>query len=281
MKLALALAADTIESLTAQARAAEASGVDIAWLPAEADGDTALLRAAALAATTSVIRLAACVRVGGHALGIAEAAAVADNCSNGRLILVLEDATGDADLLAETVDVVQAAVAPRPFRHDGTRWRIPANLPENDHQEERIIVTPQTVQPELPIWLAGPMAPELACARGLPAVFAADHDIDARAQAWGRTVSTLGPASRRLRRPALHAVPVGATGELDADALVVRLRAEQRRWGMDVAVIAPTGDLDEDGRACVAHRLGTHVRPRVMLHELPAGIERHWQEVLA
>jgi hypothetical protein len=50
---------------------------------------------------------------------------------------------------------------------------------------------------------------------------------------------------------------------------------------MDIALICPPADLDEDARAYVAYRLATHVRPRVTLHELPPGLEDHWQGVLA
>jgi alkanesulfonate monooxygenase SsuD/methylene tetrahydromethanopterin reductase-like flavin-dependent oxidoreductase (luciferase family) len=280
MKLGLAVEGDSFKTLAAQALAAETAGIDIAWIPTASDGDTALLRAAGLAARTSVIRLAACVTIGGHPLEIAEAAAVADNCSNGRLILVLEDQAGDEALLAETVDVVLAALAPRPFRHQGARWTIPANLPENDQHEERIIVTPQAVQTELPVWLAGASAAEVARARGLAVVTAANADPDAGARSWALTESALGPAVQRVRRPALQDLVTDATGEFDADALVAGLREQQRAWGMDIAVMRPPADLDEAARASVAHRIATHVRPRVTLHELPAGLERHWQSVL-
>ena len=162
MKLGVILEGETIESLAAQALAAETAGIDIAWLPVEADGDTAMIRAAAVATRTSVIRLAACAPADGHPLEIAEAAAVADNVSNGRLIVVLQDAQGDEACWRRP----RRSCSPRsrrgPFRHDGPRWKIPGNLPENEQQEERIIVTPQAVQPELPVWLAGRAAPVVA-----------------------------------------------------------------------------------------------------------------------
>jgi alkanesulfonate monooxygenase SsuD/methylene tetrahydromethanopterin reductase-like flavin-dependent oxidoreductase (luciferase family) len=280
VKLGVVLEASTIEGLVAQALAAEVVGIEIAWIESEPDADTALIGAAAVAARTDVIRLAACVKAGGHPLEIAEAAAVADNCSQGRLILVLEDPTGDAELFAETVDVVLAATAPRPFRHAGPRWRIPSNLPENDQHEEQIIVTPQVVQVELPVWLCGPAAAAVARGRALSHVSNEDEGLDSAQRAWAATDSELGLAAIRSRRPAVRLLDAGADGGFDAEEVVARLRAEQRAWGMDVAVLRLPRALDDAARARAAHGLAQRVRPRVTMHELPAGIERHWQETI-
>jgi alkanesulfonate monooxygenase SsuD/methylene tetrahydromethanopterin reductase-like flavin-dependent oxidoreductase (luciferase family) len=280
VKLGLMIDADSVERLVAQARAAETAGLDIAWLPQSPEGDTAVIRAAAAASGTSVIRLAACAQVGGHPLEIAETAAVADNCSNGRLILVLEEGRGDAGLLEETVEVVLAGLAPRPFRHDGERWKIPGNLPENDQQEEQIIVTPQAVQPELPVWLAGPAAAGVARTWALSHLSGEGEEPGAAQRAWSETKAALGPVAHRIRRPSLHFLQTDGAGEFDADALVRTLRAEQRSWGSDVAVVRLPAELSDDARAYVAHRIAVHVRPRVTLRELPAGIEQHWNEVL-
>jgi alkanesulfonate monooxygenase SsuD/methylene tetrahydromethanopterin reductase-like flavin-dependent oxidoreductase (luciferase family) len=281
MKLGVILDGETIESLAAQALAAETAGIDIAWLPVEADGDTAMLRAAAVAARTSVIRLAACAPVDGHPLETAEAATVVDNVSNGRLIVVLQDVEGDEGRLEESAQVVLAGLAPRPFRHDGPRWTIPGNLPENEQQEERIIVTPQAVQPEVPVWLAGLRAPAVARTLGLPSVSSEDQSTQDAQDHWARAEAELGPVARRLRRPSLHRVDADDDGRFDDEALVARLRAGQRAWGTDVAVMRLPAGLDDDARASVAHRIAVRVRPRVTLHELPPGTEQHWLEVLA
>lgn len=280
MKLGLVLESATIEGLVAQALAVEVVGIEIAWIESEPDADTALIAAAAVAARTDVIRLAACVKADTHPLEIAEAAAVADNCSNGRLILVLEDPTGDTELFAETVDVVLAATAPRPFRHPGPRWQIPGNLPENDQHEEQIIVTPQVVQVELPVWLCGSAAAAVARPRALAHVSSEAEGLEGAQRAWAATDSELGLAARRSRRPAVRLLDADADGEFDADAVVARLRAEQRAWGMDAAVLRLPHALDDDARAHAAHRVAQRVRPRVTMHELPGGIERHWQETL-
>jgi alkanesulfonate monooxygenase SsuD/methylene tetrahydromethanopterin reductase-like flavin-dependent oxidoreductase (luciferase family) len=281
MKLGLVLDGESLERLSDQARTAETAGLDIACLADRPDADTALIRAGAVAARTSVIRLAAVVRVGTHPLEIAEASVVADNCSNGRLILVLHEPDGDRALLAETVEVVLAGLAPRPFRHEGERWTIPGNLPENDQQEERVVVTPFSVQAELPVWLAGPGGGPVAASWGLARVSPEGEPPQTGARAWNEIETALGSAARRSRRPSMHFLYANDSGEFDVDALVQTLRAEQRAWGADVALIRLPEDLSDAARAGVAHRLAEHVRPRVTMYELPAGIEDHWKEVLA
>lgn len=280
MKLGLRLEGETFERLVDQARAAEASGLDIAWLPLNPTADTGLIRAAAVAAGTTVIRVAACAPVGGHPVEVAEAAVVVDNCSNGRLVLVLGDDQADPRLLEESVEVVLAALAPRPFRHDGERWTIPGNLPENDQHEERIIVTPQAIQIEVPIWLTGPDSAAVARRWGLAHISREGVGPQNARDAWSETDAALGASVRRLRRPSLYRVDADEAGRFDVDALIVALRADQQDWACDVAVISLPATLGDEARARVAHRLAEQVRPRVTMHQLPPGIERHWQAVL-
>lgn len=278
MKLGLMVEPTTIERLVARARTAEAAGVEIVWFPP--DRDTALICAAAAAAQTSVIRLAACVRLGAHPLAIAEAAAVADNCSNGRLILVLEDGGGDIELQCESVDAISAALSPRPFRHEGARWRIPANLPGNDQHEAQIVVTPQVVQAELPVWLAGPSAAEVARPRALTHVAGERLGCEDARTVWEHTEASLGLAAKRLRRVRVRSVAADDNGRFDVPVLVAQLRAEQRMWGLDTAVLSLPAWLDERAWEHAATQIAVQVRPRVTMHELPAGLDRYWTGAL-
>jgi alkanesulfonate monooxygenase SsuD/methylene tetrahydromethanopterin reductase-like flavin-dependent oxidoreductase (luciferase family) len=258
---------EPLASLARQAAALEARGIEVAWLEEGARTGPPLITAAALAARTSVLRLVACVRAGEHPLAIAEAAAVADNCSNGRLVVAV--VSDDAALLAETADALLAATAARPFRHAGERWTIPANRPENDGAQERIVVTPACAQLELPLWLLGEGAAGVARGRCLPVV--ADE----------ATPGPPEPAATRLVRPALHALEADADGGFDADALVGRLRRAQQAWGLDLAVVRLPERLTLDARLAAIARLASFVRPRVVQVPLPDGLEAYWAANLA
>jgi alkanesulfonate monooxygenase SsuD/methylene tetrahydromethanopterin reductase-like flavin-dependent oxidoreductase (luciferase family) len=248
----------SLRRLAGRAEAAEAAGVDLLWLAAPSVGQP-LHAVAALAAVTTNIRLAACLQAGPYPLAIAEAAAVADNCCGGRLVLSLSANSGDSALLTETADVLLAATALRPFAHRGERWTIPALLPENDGTTPMITLTPPCVQLELPIWLTGSGAAGPAVERGL---------------AWVRSESetTAGPEPLRVRRPALRQLNPGD----DADALVRRLVVEQRAWGLDLAILHPAADLDDAAWEGWIRRVATRIRPRVIQDSLPDGLEEHW-----
>jgi alkanesulfonate monooxygenase SsuD/methylene tetrahydromethanopterin reductase-like flavin-dependent oxidoreductase (luciferase family) len=284
MKLGLALApapdADPLDSLSSRAREAESAGIALGWLDTDGDSVNSLLTAAALSAQTTYLRLAAAVRVGGHPLGIAEAASVADNSSNGRLILVLEGA-GDAGLLDETAEVLVAAVASRPFRHAGVRWQIPANLPENELPQKRVIVTPLFVQSTLPLWLRGPSAAAVARARGLGYVVD-DDDDDETSRYWQETEAALGAAAARLSRVGAFKLPVGPDGAFDEDQTVAALLNARSRWALDTAILQATPNtLSDVAMSRVIARIATRVTPRVLLDELPDGLAAHWDQVLA
>jgi alkanesulfonate monooxygenase SsuD/methylene tetrahydromethanopterin reductase-like flavin-dependent oxidoreductase (luciferase family) len=272
--------ADVIASLVTQACAAESAGLDIAWFSSTPGAETGLLAAAAVAARTNTLRLAACMPAGGHPLELAEGAAVVDNVSNGRLILVIADSGHDSELLAETVEVILAATAPRPFRHAGRRWQIPANLPENDQHEARIAVTPPVLQTELPVWLLGLAAAQVAREWALSCVVELDEAPAQAAKAWEQAGELIGQAVARLRRPALRPLVAGGDGGFDHRAVVAQLRGEAVLWGLDTAVLRLPGDLDDRGRVAAIQRIATHVRPRVVLDALPPGLESHWDAVL-
>jgi alkanesulfonate monooxygenase SsuD/methylene tetrahydromethanopterin reductase-like flavin-dependent oxidoreductase (luciferase family) len=271
---------EVLTSLVTQASAAESCGLDLAWASSTPGAETALLAAAAVAARTSTLRLAACMPAGGHPLELGEGAAVVDNISNGRLTLVIADPGHDSDLLAETVEVILAASAPRPFRHAGRRWQIPANLPENDQHEARVVVTPRVVQTELPVWLLGLGAARVAREWALSCVAALDEAPAQAAKAWEEAAELIGRAVARLRRPALRPIAAGGDGGFDHHAVVEQLRGEEVLWGLDTAVLRLPGDLDDRARVAAIQRIATHVRPRLVLDVLPPGLEIHWDAVL-
>ncbi|HEY4279618.1 MAG TPA: LLM class flavin-dependent oxidoreductase [Conexibacter sp.] len=285
MKLGLVLSSASaqapLESLSRQAQALEERGLDLAMIEQGGADGPPLLTAAALSARTSTLRIVVAVDAGPHPLEIAELATVVDNECNGRLVLCVNDGRGDAGLLDETAQVLSAALAPRPFRHDGERWTIPANLPENDGQEQLIVVTPPTAQLELPLWLGGTGAAQVARAHGLAHVTSgAVLDVDA-ADRWAAVEAAVGSARvARLRRPGVFLLDADASGAFDADALVARLLAARAAWGLDVALLRPAPGLDDDALVEVVRRLATWVRPRVIQHTLPAGLVEHWRDWL-
>ena len=137
------LDATTFPALVEQAQAAERAGLECVWLQETPETGPPLLTVAALASHTRTLRFVAAVSAGDHPLAIAEAAVVADLCSNGRLTLEIP--------AGETADAVRLALAGRRFSHAGERWTIPANRPENDGATPEIAVTPPSAQRPIPI----------------------------------------------------------------------------------------------------------------------------------
>jgi alkanesulfonate monooxygenase SsuD/methylene tetrahydromethanopterin reductase-like flavin-dependent oxidoreductase (luciferase family) len=250
---------------------AEELGFDLVWLDEEAALHP-LVVVASLAPRTAGIRVAASVDAGPNPVALAEEAAVADLALGGRLVLVV--GSEDAEVLRETVELLFHAFAARPFAHDGPRWRSPARLPEHEHAEPRMRVTPPPAQLEPTIWLRGSAGPEVASAGGLAFVAGAG---DPRA-GWDALETRLGLAAHRVRRPALVPVEVGADGGFDVPSLVDALRREQAEWGMDVAVLELPSSLDHAPRARALRAIASEVRPRVQLDRLPAGLEQHWND---
>jgi alkanesulfonate monooxygenase SsuD/methylene tetrahydromethanopterin reductase-like flavin-dependent oxidoreductase (luciferase family) len=260
-----------LDALAAGARAAHAAGLDGVLLRESAELPAPLIAAAALAARTPDVLLAVEVGLGvRHPFEIAEEAAVTDLASGGRLILVARPAGGQAprrdtvsrggawplcgEDYAEALDLVRAALTPRPFRFEGRRWKVPANLAENVHGlEERVRMMPAPAQVRLELWGSG-AGRDAALARGLGHLADADAD-PAELAAAHEAAGPSGLGAPRARRETLG----------DADELVARLRAGREAFGQDWAVV--TGD---------AHVLGTRVRPRVQLHRLNAKLEELW-----
>jgi hypothetical protein len=200
MRLGIALDAPAgaapLAALARQARGLEDNGIDVAWLEQTPRTGPPLLTAAALAPATRFLRFA--VRVDGdeHPLAVAEAAAVADNCTNGRIALVTD--------AGEHEQALSAALSGLPFRHEGPRWTIPANRPENDGATDRIVVTPPTIQLALPVLtdvtlveLESPdaLVARLRAAQAELAVIRlpGDADLDARMAAIGELATRVRP----------------------------------------------------------------------------------------
>lgn len=267
-----------------RAAQAEAAGLDLIWLEPERDapaagGPDTLVAAAFVAPLTTVIRIGACVDAGAHPVHIAEQAIVADNISNGRIVLALRGEGDGAATLDETLDLVIAASAPAPFRHRGERWAVPANLDANV-SEERISVTPQPAQLTLPIWVAGAGGKSAARERGLSHVIGAGVGAAEAQQAWRATEDALGRVAAGLRRPAIRTVEATADGDFDDQAVVARLRAESLSWGLDVAILALPEGLDEAAHARAVERIGSLVRPQLQMHVPPVDLLEHLEAKL-
>jgi alkanesulfonate monooxygenase SsuD/methylene tetrahydromethanopterin reductase-like flavin-dependent oxidoreductase (luciferase family) len=265
-----------LAGLIAQARAAEVVGFDVVWLAESPALPSPAVAAAALAPKTSTLRVGIELQAGVNPVYLAEEAAVVDLCLGGRLVVSLR--SEDSELLAETVDVLQLALAARPFRHDG-RWRIPANLPENVvNREELIRVTPASAQLEVPVWLAGSPAAQVARERCLTFIGTAGESADSLTTEWQHTEARLGPAARRLRRVAVRDVATDTTGSLDDDDLVARLRVDQRGWGLDLVLVRLPLAASLAARVRSLDLISSRVMPRVQLDRLPSGLEQYWKQ---
>jgi Luciferase-like monooxygenase len=252
-----------LDEITAAAHAAHANGLDGVLIRQSRWSPDPLVTVAALAARVAEIRIAAELELGEqHPFEVAENVAVTDLTTGGRLILVARPA-GSLQEYAEALDLLRTALTPRPFRFEGSRWRVPANLPENEFGQERLVrLTPAPAQPVLPVWGAGAgRGPGLE--RGLGHLADEDDPAEALGAAHERAAAALGPAAigaPRARRDRL------ADG---AEALVARLLAGREQFGQDWAVVA--GGVDE------AAVIGRQVRPRVQLEHLHPSLIALWE----
>jgi alkanesulfonate monooxygenase SsuD/methylene tetrahydromethanopterin reductase-like flavin-dependent oxidoreductase (luciferase family) len=222
------------------ARRADVLGFDLVWLAAGS-----AVTACALASATESVRIGLALTCGAHPVNLAEEVAVADLVLGGRLVLALGPGDGGLGQLTETVEVVLAGQAPRPFAHDGPQWTIPANLPGNLETETRVRVTPTPAQIELPVWITGPDAAAVAAEFGLSYVGGVEENSDVLVATWTAIEAALGPAAARLRRPAVRRFGDG----FDVPAALASLHAEQEAWGMDVALLdVPAAALDAIAR---------------------------------
>jgi len=253
-------------ALADAAGAAHAAGLDGVLLRESPPLAAPLIAAAALAGVAADVLLAVEVELGArHPFELAEEAAVVDIVSGGRLILVTRPAADAHEHYGEALDLLRHAFAARPFRFEGRRWRVPANLPENVHGlEPEVRMMPAPAQVRLELWGSG-AGRDAALERGLG--YLAEHDADPAelATAFDRAAASLGPAAigaPRARRDTLA----------DPEVLVGRLRAGRAAFGQDWAVVR--------GGPALAATLGTHVRPRVQLHRLNPALEELWAQAL-
>jgi alkanesulfonate monooxygenase SsuD/methylene tetrahydromethanopterin reductase-like flavin-dependent oxidoreductase (luciferase family) len=252
--------AETLDELAAAGEAARALGLDGVLLAPSARLPAPLIAAAALARRVDDIRIAVDVEAGDrHPIELAEEASIVDVASGGRLILAVRPAADRPETFVEALDLLRLSFAACPFRFEGEHWRVPSNLPQNEHNlEDKVLVTPPPAQARLELWGAGP-GRDAALERGMGYLADADADEAELGRAWAAAPpAALGaPRARRERWT-------------DAQGLIARLRAGRAAFCQDWAVVdAPREALIE---------LGAVVRPRVQLDRLPAGLEEFWDE---
>lgn len=260
---------------------AEEAGFDLALLTGDAGEPAQALTAAAFVADrTHALRIAASAPVGGHPIHIAEQAAVADNALGGRLVLVLTAERVERSTLCETVAIVLAAFASRPFAHDGTRWTVPGRIAGNV-SDARISITPKPAQLELPVWVSGTEAPAVSAEFGVSYLASDDDGPDRGEEAWTTIERGLRRSAARLRRPAIRALDCAPSGEFDDTALTARLTEEAARWGLDVALFALPGRLEAPARRRAIGRLASVVRPHLQMDRVPEHVQAYWRRSLS
>ncbi|MFC5748457.1 LLM class flavin-dependent oxidoreductase [Actinomadura rugatobispora] len=255
---------------TRAAAIADDVGLDMVVIESSEEAD-ALLTVSSLADTVRWARLVAVVPVGMHPVHLAERIGVADQVLGGRLTVVLRS-SGDRDELSETLEVLDKALAARPFRHRGARWRVPADLPENgDANWQQVRVTPAPVQPLVPIWLSGEGAGDVAAEFALSYLPPEDVDAGRLASWWAAVDQRWGPAAARLSRPLL-APPLEEGSPPDVGEQAEHVLQQQAAWGMDSALLRWNVGVPE-----AAARL----RATVQIGALPPGLQSFWDETVS
>jgi alkanesulfonate monooxygenase SsuD/methylene tetrahydromethanopterin reductase-like flavin-dependent oxidoreductase (luciferase family) len=166
--------------------AAESVGLPFVHVVAAAGTESVI--AAMVVAATSTVRVIVGLSLGDeHPVTLAEEIAVLDNLSNGRIGVIGELGSLDAEAATEDVALLRASWAGRPIVHRGRRWRVPAGL-AGHVAPAAVMVTPAPAQLNVPLWIAGCAAPAAGEALGLPVVATAPEAVDAGAAiAPGRT----------------------------------------------------------------------------------------------
>ena len=228
------------------ARLAESHGL-FGVLAGAGDPRTAITAAVYASTATDFVRIVVSVRLGlEHPVTIAEELAVLDNVNNGRTVVLADTGELVADDAADEVAVIREALGNRPIRHEGPRWKVPAGLPANAGAPQAIAVTPKPAQLEVPLWITGAAAADVARQASLPRL--------ARDPAGVLAERPVQPAIARL------------SGALDDD------RATVTSWAgagaTHLLLELPGGAAQDDAMTMVSRHLAPEVAmphfPRVM-----------------
>jgi hypothetical protein len=153
---------------TEMARLAESHGL-FGVLAGTYDPGAAIIAAVYASTATAFVRVVVNVKLGlEHPVTIAEELSVLDNVNNGRTVVLADAGDLTADDAADEIAVLREALGNRPLRHEGPRWKAPAGLPANVTAPEAIAVTPKPAQLEVPFWVTGEAAAEVARIVTLP-----------------------------------------------------------------------------------------------------------------
>jgi hypothetical protein len=136
------------------------------------------VRAGAISTTTSTLRLIVQLQFGvDNPVTLAEEVSIVDNLSNGRVVVLADLGSLDAESAAEDLHVFRQALSNRPIQHHGKRWTVPAGLV--GHQAPKaVIASPPPSQVEVPVWTMGSALASGAIS-GLPVVATDPDEIDA------------------------------------------------------------------------------------------------------
>lgn len=219
----------------ATAVTAESLGVPFVHVAAAPGTEAAI--AAAVAVATTTVRIVVGLGVGDeHPVTLAEEIAVIDNVSNGRLGIIAELGALPAEAASEDVALLRASWAGRPVAHQGARWRVPAALPGHA-APLAVMVTPQPVQLEVPLWVAGAEARSVAQQLSVPWIAETRADVDpSSAVAPGRTA--LGGSLEDDRDDVIEWARAGATHLVCALSGAATIEAMQRWLQPEVAMVA-------------------------------------------
>jgi len=272
MRVGLALDGADWRTIITEARAAEAVGFSFGWI-AERDANgvrrNACAVACALAPRTVDLRLVAEIPASSHPIGLAEELAVSDLILNGRLTGALSGE--DAAEAEEALEIIQLGLAPRPFRHTGTRWVLPGD-------DTRVRVTPAAAQLELGIWLYGDALERLADRRRIPWI---DGNPGADQVSSRALPAIRAERSDHTLRPAIRTAAMRPDGELAVEEMVELLRAEHAAWGLDCPIIELPCEASASVRLQLIAAIGALVAPQLELDALPPELVSSWGLQLA